>query len=180
MQQLVDTNNRQIVLLVPAQGVKRKAQRQALLDFTVALALRGPVRVLDAGNCFDPYHIARAIRRETAELDAVMGRIFVARAFTCYQVITLLQQTPSAPMPHIIFDLLATFSDQAVTYSESRRLLQIGIQQLQRLRRKAPVIVSAGARPAQQREGLLRTLESAADLVLLPDTPAATTLERLL
>ena len=181
MQQILDTNNQKIALLIPARAGNGSDQRRALLDFTAVLALRGPVRVLDAGNRFDPYHVTRAIRRRTPQLHAVLGRIHVARAFTCYQVITLLQQTPSAPMPHIIFDLLATFSDQAVTYGESMRLLQIGIEQLLRLRRQAPVIISVRAEPSGQRAGLLRLLKSMADLVLLPDSSAnPTTLEKLL
>lgn len=175
MQQLLDANNQKIALLIG-----KKAQREALLDLTAVLALRGPVRVLDAGNRFDPYHVTRAIRRQTAQLHEVMGRITVARAFTCYQVITLLQQTPSTPAPHLVFDLLATFSDQAVTYVESMRLLQAGIEQLLRLRRQAPVIVTARSELSGQRAGLLRLLKSTADLVLLPDAPTVATLEKLI
>ena len=120
MQQLTDTGSRKIALLIG-----ERAERETLLDFTAVLALRGPVCILDAGNRFDPYRVTRAIRRQTVQLDQALGRIYVARAFTCYQVITLLQKTPATPMPHLVFDLLATFSDQAVSYAESTRLLQI-------------------------------------------------------
>lgn len=180
MQQWLDTNSGKIALLLPAQAGNRRTQRDALLDFTAVLALRGPVRVLDAGNRFDPYRVTRAIRRQTSQLHEVMRRIYVARAFTCYQVVTLLQQTPAMPAPHLVFDLLATFSDEAVTYGESMRLLQVAIEQLLRLRRQAPVIISVSSEPAGQRAGLLRQLKGTADLVLLPDVPAVTNLERLL
>jgi hypothetical protein len=109
-----------------------------------------------------------------------MERIHVARAFTCYQVITLLQQTPATPAPHLVFDLPATFADEAVTYAESMRLLQIGVAQLLRLRAQAPVIVSAGSGLAGQRAGLLWLLKSAADVVLERDAAVDVTLERLL
>ncbi len=175
MQRLLDGNSQKIVLLVGERG-----QKEVLLDLTAVLGLRGPVRVLDAGNRFDPYVVTRAIRRQTAQLYKVMERIYVARAFTCYQVITLLQQTPATPVPHLVFDLLATFADEAVTYTESMRLLQIGVAQLLRLRAQAPVIVSARSGLAGQRAGLLRLLKRTADVVLLPDTPADVTLERLL
>ena len=180
MQKLPKIGDRKIALLIPAQVGSERAQHETLLDFTTVLALRGPVCVLDAGNCFDPYHITRAIRRQTAQLDQVLGRIYVARAFTCYQVITLLQKTPASPMPHLIFDLLATFSDQAVSHAESMRLLQIVVGELLRLRRQAPVIVSARPQTQGGREGLLRLMKSTADLVLLPDTQTAATLERVL
>jgi len=180
MQQLSEIKSQKIALLLPAQMENGRAGCEVLLDFTAVLALRGPVRVLDAGNRFDPYRVTRAIRRRTSQLYEVMGRIYVARAFTCYQVVTLLQQAPATPAPHLVFDLLATFSDQAVTYAESMRLLQLGIEQLQRLRRQAPVIISIRSEPSGQRAGLLRLLKRTADLVLLPDAPAVTTLEKLL
>jgi hypothetical protein len=175
MQQLPDTDGRKIALLIGEH-----AERETLLDFTAVLALRGSVCVLDAGNRFDPYRVTRAIRRQTVQLDQALGRIYVARAFTCYQVITLLQKTPATPMPHLVFDLPATFSDQAVSYAESTRLLHIAVGELLRLRRQAPVIVSARPVPAGGRTGLLRLLKSTADLVLLSDAQAVSTLERLL
>jgi hypothetical protein len=175
MQQIPDTSSRKIALLIGEH-----AERETLLDFTAVLALRGPVCVLDAGNRFDPYRVTRAIRRQTAQLDQALGHIFVARAFTCYQVIILLKKTPATPMPHLVFDLLATFSDQAVSYAESTRLLQIAVGELLRLRRQAPVIVSARPLTQEGRTGLLRLLKSTADLVLLSDAQAANTLEKLL
>ena len=174
-QQLPDISSRKIALLIG-----ERAERETLLDFTAVLALRGPVCILDAGNRFDPYRVTRAVRRQTAQLDQVLGRIHVARAFTCYQVITLLQKTPATPMPHLVFDLPATFSDQAVSHAESMRLLHIAAGELLRLRRQAPVIVSARPVPPGGRPGLLRLLKSLADLVLMSDSQAVSTLERLL
>ena len=150
-----------------------------MLDFTAILALSGPVRILDAGNRFNPYRVTRAIRRQTPQLDQALARISVARAFTCYQVITLLQETPSTPMPHLVFDLLATFYDQAVSYAESYRLLQIAAGHLLRLRRQAPVIVSVQPAP-KDRPGLLHLLKQTADIVLLQEAQPASTLERLI
>ena len=138
------------------------------------------MRVLDAGSSFDPYHVTRAIRRQTPQLDQALARISVARAFTCYQVITLLQETPSTPMPHLVFDLLATFYDQAVSYAESYRLLRIAVSHLLRLKRQAPVIVGVRPPPKGGQPGLLHLLEQAADIVLLQEAQPATTLERWL
>lgn len=175
MQQLSVANGRKIALLIGPH-----AQRDALLDFTALLALRGPVCVLDAGNRFNPYRVSRAIRRQTPHLDQALARIRVARAFTCYQVITLLQQTPDTPEPKLIFDLPATFYDEAVSYAESYRLLQLAVDSLLRLRRHAPVIISARTLPEGGRKGLLELLRHTADLVLLPETQAVSTLETLL
>ena len=175
MQKLPDATSRKIALLIG-----ERAERETLLDFTAVLALRGPVRILDAGNSFDPYHVTRAIRRQTPQLDQPLARISVARAFTCYQVITLLQETPSTPMPHLVFDLLATFYDQAVSQAESYRLLQFAVVHLLRLKRQAPVIVGVRPTPKGGQPGLLHLLKQTADLVLLQEAQAAITLERLL
>ena len=156
------------------------AQRDTLLSLTALFALRGPVRVLDAGNRFDPYRVSRDIRRQTPHLDEVMERILIARAFTCYQVITLLQQTPNTDEPKLVFDLLATFHDEAVSYAESYRLLQIVSASLLRLRRRASIIVGSSTLPKSGRQGLLQLLRHTADIVLLPEARAASTLERLL
>ena len=51
----------------------------------------------------------------------VMKRIFIRRAFTCFQMQALLDNTPSLPQPHIILDLLATFYDEQVPEREINR-----------------------------------------------------------
>jgi hypothetical protein len=86
----------------------------------------GPVRVLDGGNRFNAYTVARAIRLadpstplgvETADVGLsrgdplrgrcapqtptrleILNRITVSRAFTCYQVLSLLESISSAPL----------------------------------------------------------------------------------
>ena len=50
------------------------------------LALRGPVTVLDGGNCFPAYRIAQFIRSKSLQVEAISRRIFMQRAFTCYQM----------------------------------------------------------------------------------------------
>lgn len=174
MQRLPELSGQKIALLVGPH-----AERQAMLELTAALALRGPVRVLDGGNRFDPFFVSRAIRRRTAHLDEALARIWVARAFTCYQVITLLQETPSTPAPYLVFDLLATFYDEAVTYAESYRLLRLAVKELYRFRQHAPVIIGVRPPPDGQRTGLVRFLQKAADFALFQEPEIMPTLKRL-
>lgn len=163
MNHLTTLSQRQITLLIGP-----RAQQETMLDLTAVLALRGRVRVIDGGNCFDPYRVARAIRRRTSLLDEMFSRVTVARAFTCYQTIHLLEQTPATNRPHLVCDLTATFYDEAVTYAESYRLLRIAAGELRRLCRRAPVIVTACPARNSKRAGLLRLLQDTADQVLLP------------
>ena len=103
----------------------------------------GAVRVLDGGNRFNAYPVARAVKGRAD----VLNRITVSRAFTCYQVLSLLESTPAiqaVPQPDISFrlvalDLLNTFYDEAVRPPERRQLLRACLAQLERL------AVNAGA-----------------------------------
>lgn len=138
--------------------------REAMLTVTTRLALVGSVCVLDAGNQFDAYQVARMARRHTVEMDQVLDRIKVARAFTCYQVVSLFEQVSEAASAHIIFDLLATFYDENVSINESYRLLGIVTEHLKRLRGMTPVII-LGAYPPRRNErvGLVQVLLNLAD-----------------
>jgi len=109
------------------------------------LGLSGRVHIIDAGNRFDPYAIARLVRRQTGELDAVLGNIDVARAFTPYQVLALLEAQAAEAVPIIVLDLLATFADENVRYIERSRLLDGCIVQLQRLSGRSSVLVTTPA-----------------------------------
>lgn len=150
-----------------------RAEQSAMLELAARLAIRGPVRVLDGGNSFDAYRVARLIRRQTPRLAEVLERIAVARAFTCYQVISLFNQTPASEAPQLVLDLLATFYDENVTAEESNRLLAVALSQLQRLGQLAPVVVAVRPAPQPERAALVATLIEAADRVLIRQEQAA-------
>lgn len=122
----------------------REATRR-LLDLTARLALRGPLLLLDCGNRANPLAIVRELRRLTADPLAALQHVRVSRAFTCYQVVALLEQVGglSNPQPILVFDLLATFYDESIPFAEGRQLLERCFACLTRLCRAAPLLVSA-------------------------------------
>jgi hypothetical protein len=132
------TSNHLMLVIAPY------AARAAMLDLAAQLAAHGPLRVLDGGNQFNVYPVARAIRRQTAGLNAALQRIVLSRAFTCYQMVVMLEDAATAPfpIPTLALDLLATFYDENVTLVESQRLLSGCISRLQQVSQLAPVIVS--------------------------------------
>lgn len=150
---------------------------QPLLGLAARLALCAPLQVLDGGNCFNAYVVAQALCKETQEVEAALERIHVARAFTCYQMVTLLDETPTTPVATLVLDLLATFRDETVPLAERRRLLEHCLERLKCLAEAAPLCVSASPdggppmsrqnrqRHPQQGDGLLARLEQAADQV---------------
>jgi len=144
-----------------------QAGRTGMLELAARLALAGPLHVLDGGNQFNVYPVARALRRQTADLTAALSRIQMARAFTCYQVSAMLAQAPTGSMPILALDLLSTFYDENVTPAESQRLLAGGLIQLQRLSRSAPVVVAVSPPGplSMDRLPLLEQLKSAASQI---------------
>jgi hypothetical protein len=111
-------------------------------ELSAWLALQGNLRVLDAGNRFNAYPVAQAIRRQQQNPRVVLERIRLSRAFTCYQVDVLLEECQPLPYPTLVFDLLSTFYDENVNLPESQRLLRQVIWRLQQLSKIAPVVVS--------------------------------------
>lgn len=147
------------------------AERAAMLKITAFLAMRGAVRVLDGGNSFDAYQVARHLRRQTPHLDQALDRITVARAFTCYQVLSLFEGTPATQAPQLALDILSTFCDESVSVAESERLLRLVVGHLHRLRGRGAVLVSSQPPQQAERRGLLEIIGTAADHVYINDAP---------
>ncbi len=159
------------------------AAQAQMLDLAARLAVGGPVRVLDCGNRFNVYPVARAIRSRTDGLQAALQRIRLARAFTCYQVLALLEEAPDEGVPTLVIDLLATFYDEDVKLPETQRLLRRCLQQLRRLSQAAPLIVSAQPpKPIiyEERIGLFEAVRAAAKVLWEADLalPASGAIQR--
>lgn len=150
-------SNRLMVLTAPHAAAK------LMLELSARLSLAGGVRVLDGGNRFNVYPVARAARRYTHDLSGALERIHLARAFTCYQMLAMLAETPADGLPVLVIDLLSTFYDDNVRLAESERLLGQCIPHLQRLSQSAPVVVSAKppAPLCAEKIALSRTLQAA-------------------
>lgn len=152
-----------------------------VVDAAAHLAHQGPVRVLDGGNVFNAYRVARAIRRRTHRMTATLEQIHVARAFTCYQMVTLLEESPALPIPTLVLNLLVTFYDENVKLGESERLLEESLGHLERMSKSGLVI--ATTRPPKaihaERFHLLEWMEAAADQVISMETPAPMLAPRL-
>ena len=143
--------------------------RPSMLVLAAELALQGRMYVLDGGNSFNPQLVTRLIRRATPHTGAVLSRIQVARAFTCFQMAALVSQASQAhaqhPAPTLVLDLLSTFQDENVNLQERIRVLRNCLPDLQLLKQHRGVVVSA--RPGNA--DLEAILVSAADQVFYRD-----------
>jgi len=151
---------------------RRSARRELVEALIARLALRGAVQVLDGGNSFRAHHLARAVRRQTAAWEVALGRIYIARAFTCYQMATLLIETPEAPLPTLVLDLLATFQDESVALVKRQRLLRLCLSRLRQLSQRATLVISADPRSETPSAHMLDILTQAVDQVWQLEQPA--------
>jgi hypothetical protein len=131
----------------------------SMLTAIARLGQGAPVRVLDGGNRFNAYTVARQVQGRPQ----VLERITVSRAFTCYQVLSLLESTPATASPFVVLDLLNTFYDESVQAGERKRLLRSCIAALHRLEQAAggAVSVHPPAVPSQTALELLGMLQAA-------------------
>jgi hypothetical protein len=151
-----------------------------MLDLAARLAQGTHLSLVDGGNCFHPYQCSRAVGRLLRPGQSLKGqleRIHIARAFTCYQMLTLLAELPEARSPLLVLDLLATFYDESVPAAEAVRLLEECTAHLHRLSASAPVVASLRpGRPgalAGERGALLEIMQAAAGRVWILEPPAA-------
>lgn len=149
------------------------AAREASSLLIAQLTRRGAVVVLDGGNRFQPYRIAHLLRQGTTEMEAMVNRLFIRRAFTCYQMLALLQNTPSLPQPYVILDLLATFYDEHVASHEAGRLLEACLQQVERLRQMASLLITLAPPLTRERAFLAQQVWAQADQILTGEPSAS-------
>src|SRR5512143_2527950 len=95
MSELIQLTPKRLHLVLSPRPLRRKLMNA----LTARLALAGPVLVLDGGNSFDAYGLSRLLRRQSAEWKPALERTHLARAFTCHQMSTLLEETISADSP---------------------------------------------------------------------------------
>ena len=146
------------------------AARDEISHVTTELALRGPVTVLDGGNRFQAYRIANLLRRHTVDVSKAANHLFIRRAFTCYQMLALLENTPTLRQPYIILDLLSTFYDDHVHTTEALRLLDACLRQVNRLRQFAPVAITLGTPLLEERGFLVEKVCTLASTTFMEDT----------
>jgi hypothetical protein len=163
----------------------RPLRRKLMNALAARLALAGPVLVLDGGNSFDAYGLSRLLRRQSAEWKLALERTRLARAFTCHQMSTLLEETtvsdsptPSSH-PTLVLELLDTFYDENIPLPERLRLLEGCLENLRRLAQTTSVAVSAAPLEQGQSAGLLEMLTAAAGQVWHFEMPQAAPPPRL-
>lgn len=147
------------------------AAKEEIAALSAELALRGSVTVLDGGNCFPFYRFARLSRSQSYEGAIAVKRLFIRRAFTCYQMLELLSSSPALDQPYLVLNLLGTFYDEQIPEREVRRLLNACLVEVHRLSMKAPVIISLSPPRLPERAFLAEQICQSADKSFMLDVP---------
>ncbi|NLE83235.1 MAG: hypothetical protein GX603_01815 [Chloroflexi bacterium] len=157
------------------------ALSERMLQLISSLALRQHVTVLDCGNRSNMYAVAKLIRPYTSDPVSVMNNIRLSRAFTCYQVLAMIQATAKNPPrePLVLLDLLATFLDEDVELKDSQRLLTHSLSLLAEMSHFVPVMISTRQIPAiaENRSVLLEQLKASVDICWEEPLPLPTSQE---
>jgi hypothetical protein len=141
-----------------------------LLTACAHLGERGPLIVLDCGRQYNPAIVVEAANGRTEITD----RIHSQRAFICYEVVKLLQKTPTGKTPILVLDLLSSFYDENVQFRMRQFLLERAVMHLERLSKDAGLAVFVQPPPNDaDAANLFKRLEFVAPQVVTYETVAA-------
>jgi hypothetical protein len=137
-----------------------RSVRHIMMKTIAGIAQEENVNVLDGGGQFDAYSMSWLLQGKPEAI----ARINLRRAENCYQVLALLEGTPSLPVPFVVLELLNTFYDFVVKIEERKRLLQGCLEQLERLEQYAGGVVSVSPPkvPSKEKSMLFKMIEEAA------------------
>ncbi len=143
-----------------------------VLTLAADLALKKPLRVVDGGNLFNVLILSRMVRQRTSNVVEVLNRIYISRAFTCYQIEAMLADLEVSRGALLVLDLLGTFYDENVDDAQSQRLLGRCIAHLKRYSANLPVLVSVfPPRQSEKRKFLMDMLLQEIDHVWQWESP---------
>ena len=145
-----------------------------LADIIAKFAQAEPVMVLDGGNSFNSYRIAHLVRLRGLGHKLALANIQVARAFSCQQMLALLEKTPTDGSPKVILNFLSTFSDDGLDVAERSHIFTQCLDRMRSLSRSAQVFISVCPPNADQvleREWFARLQATAGNILFLKGQP---------
>ena len=146
-------------------------EQERTSELIAELALRGPFRVIAGSDWLPGYGLVRRLRSRTTTLKHILGRVHLARAFTCYQVLDLLESCPDNREPVLVLDFLNTFHVADIALFVRTRVLNQCISRLQRLSLSRPITVFIQPTLAAEYPRFQSMLASIADEFLVPESP---------
>ena len=142
---------------------------------------------IDGGMCANPYQIARYARNLELNQRDVLENVVLSRAFTVYQLSTLIQELlepaiqKRSPRTLLIGMLPALYLDPEISYREAQTLLAQDLRKLQELTTTYNLITvctNLDVMPLTPSKGLGKTLyDSVTEIVRMKQFEHATSVE---
>ena len=143
-------------------------ERPKITALIAAAALRGPLCIIAGSEWIPSYSVARLVRENTIQVERILSRVQLARAFSCYQLLDLLASTRGDGTPILVLDFLHNFFNPDIPMPVRLRTLQACCEQLRRLSLRGPVTVFAVHGSDPNYETFCALLSASADEVLQP------------
>jgi len=135
------------------------------------------VIVLDGANRFNPYITSSFARKVLIPPEEILKRIRIARAFTCYQMATLMErlislvgaihESPLQKMRVILLEPITTFLDEDVPEREVRPLFERALSKAEEMAAEGVFffLFQSPVSPGSKRTSLMKRLFQFSDLV---------------
>ena len=130
---------------------------------------------IDGGNAVDPYGISSICKRLRLDKRDILSRVNISRAFTAYQLVTLIdeklqeQVERSAPALVIVSSITEMFLDKDMKWMESHQLLRRCLERVAKITKEhetISIITNNTHQPVRPNSLLANLLYEHADLVL--------------
>jgi len=144
-------------------------QSEGITELFAALALRGSFYAIAGGEWIPTYALVQSVRRKTTEVQQVLGHVRLARPFTCYQVLDLLEDIRPERDPILILDILHHFYNPDIQAPVRRRVLGQCCKHLQRLALLRPLIVFTERMQTEEYRQFFPLVAATADEILRMD-----------
>jgi hypothetical protein len=137
-----------------------------IAELIAKMALRGPLTIIAGSEWIPAYKVARLLRHKTKAVKQTLDRVHLTRAFTCYQLLDLIETTRPIPEPLFVLDFLHTFHSPDIPLNVRLRVLRQCTQNLQRLSLSRPVAFLIHYTPVQDYEHFYPLLETVANEII--------------
>lgn len=161
------------LLLVETDG----RASEGITELFAALAMRGPFYAIAGGEWLPTYALVRSLRHRTPAIQQVLGRVRLARPFTCYQVLDLLTDIRPERDPVLVLDFLHHFHNPDIPLDVRQRVLEQCCRRLERLSLSRPLLVFVQIMETEEYRRFFPIVVKAADEIL--QTAEAPTKEML-
>jgi hypothetical protein len=115
--------------------------------------LESPTIFIDGGNSFSPYEIAETARDYGLDCKATLEKVFVSRAFTAYQLTSLILEKAHTTLQKtrakllIVSDITSLFLDRDIPKLEGRQLFTKTCSKLSEIASEKQTIILANYSP---------------------------------